>query len=134
MKPFFKSFFSFSVYDVVINKTVSIFHKQSPSNRKDLRTASGGLFCLNRIKLNRIKNTASEDFDAVFLLYRKLRFHKAKILYVPPNARFTCSEMDKSKTVAVGIRRSRFLVDLNISNDIRMLFLSTLTICISEFV
>ena len=26
------------------------------------------------------------------------------------NARFTCSEMDKSKTVAVGIRRSRFLV------------------------
>ena len=30
------------------------------------------------------------------------------IIYVPPNARFTCSAMDKSKTVAA-LRRSRFL-------------------------
>ena len=30
------------------------------------------------------------------------------------NARFTCSEMDESKTVAVGIRRSRFLALLGV--------------------
>ena len=33
---------------------------------------------------------------------------KQKRLYVPPNARYACSAMDESKTVAA-LRRSRFL-------------------------
>ncbi len=43
-----------------------------------------------------------------FLLYRKLRFHKAKKIICPSVARCTCLEMDESKTVT--LRRSRFLV------------------------
>ncbi len=42
-----------------------------------------------------------------YLLYRKLRFHKAKNIICPCVTRCACSEMDYSKTVAA-LRRSRF--------------------------
>ena len=49
--------------------TVSIFHKQSPSNREGLRSASGGLLCCVGIFFLKIPNSDGSAERVRYIFY-----------------------------------------------------------------